>query len=442
MSSIPLYKRFFQGIGIVPKLTTTSANTVLGDLDVTSDNRLNFFGASNDKVTTDAVTTTLTNKSISGSANTITNIPDSALSSDVVITTAVQTLTNKTIDAGSNTITGLTNSNLSGSAGITGANIANTTIAGSNLILNTVDNAELAQMPTNTIKGNNTGGTANATDLTVSQVNTMLGTLSNPMTTLGDIIYEDATPAPTRLPGNTTSTINFLSQTGTGSISAVPAWAAFIPPTIQTFTTVGTFTYTLPTSPRPPNYIKIKMVGSGGGGAGSGGAGTAGAGGVGAAVSFGGTLLIAGGGGPGATTGGSGGASGTNTTSSGPIIIVNTAGGSGGSGSDGGTNIPGGNGGNSYFGGGGGGSYGGAAGTAASTNTGSGGGGAGTASAFRGGAGGGAGGYIEAIISNPSSTYSIVIGANGGGGSAGTGSGAAMGGNGATGQIIIEEYYQ
>jgi hypothetical protein len=40
------------------------------------------------------------------------------------------TLTNKTIAAGSNTITGLTNTNLSGTAGITNANLANSTISG------------------------------------------------------------------------------------------------------------------------------------------------------------------------------------------------------------------------------------------------------------------------------------------------------------------------
>lgn len=45
------------------------------------------------------------------------------------------------------------------------------------------------------------------------------------MTTLGDIMYENSTPAPTRLAGNTTSTKKYLSQTGTGAVSAAPAWA-------------------------------------------------------------------------------------------------------------------------------------------------------------------------------------------------------------------------
>ncbi len=42
--------------------------------------------------------------------------------------TSIDVLTNKTIAAGSNTITGLTNSNLSGSAGITNANLANSSV--------------------------------------------------------------------------------------------------------------------------------------------------------------------------------------------------------------------------------------------------------------------------------------------------------------------------
>jgi hypothetical protein len=45
------------------------------------------------------------------------------------------------------------------------------------------------------------------------------------LTTLGDIIYENATPATARLAGNTTATKMYLSQTGNGTISAAPAWA-------------------------------------------------------------------------------------------------------------------------------------------------------------------------------------------------------------------------
>lgn len=62
-----------------------------------------------------------------------------------------------------------------------------------------------------------TGATSNIQ----AQLNTAA---TNPMTTLGDMIYENATPVPARVPGNTTATKNFLTQTGNGSISAAPTW--------------------------------------------------------------------------------------------------------------------------------------------------------------------------------------------------------------------------
>ncbi len=46
-----------------------------------------------------------------------------------------------------------------------------------------------------------------------------------PLTTLGDLPYMDATPALARLPGNITALKKYLSQTGTGAISAVPVWS-------------------------------------------------------------------------------------------------------------------------------------------------------------------------------------------------------------------------
>lgn len=59
----------------------------------------------------------------------------------------------------------------------------------------------------------------------------------NPMTTLGDIIYTNATPAPTRLAGNTSATMAVLTQTGNGSISAAPVWT---PATVTIGSTVVT----------------------------------------------------------------------------------------------------------------------------------------------------------------------------------------------------------
>jgi hypothetical protein len=47
---------------------------------------------------------------------------------------------------------------------------------------------------------------------------------SLPLITVGDTLYEGTGPAPARLAGNATTTKMFLSQTGTGSASAAPAW--------------------------------------------------------------------------------------------------------------------------------------------------------------------------------------------------------------------------
>ena len=117
-------------------------------------------------VATTSTVQTLTNKSMSGALNTFSNIPNIALSnstisgvalggtlnaltigngligtsyngsagvtiaidSNVATTSTAQGLTNKTIVASLNTISGLTNTNLSGTAGITNANLANSTV--------------------------------------------------------------------------------------------------------------------------------------------------------------------------------------------------------------------------------------------------------------------------------------------------------------------------
>lgn len=66
---------------------------------------------------------------------------------------------------------------------------------------NVVSNSKLAQMATLTIKGNNTGGTANAADLTVAQVNAILPVLTNTLNGLA--------------PASGGGTSNFLRADGT-----------------------------------------------------------------------------------------------------------------------------------------------------------------------------------------------------------------------------------
>lgn len=53
---------------------------------------------------------------------------------------------------------------------------------------------------------------------------TSLGGFANPMTTLGDVMYGGVSGVVTRLSGNTTTSKKYLSQTGTGSASAIPSW--------------------------------------------------------------------------------------------------------------------------------------------------------------------------------------------------------------------------
>lgn len=241
----------------------------------------------------------------------------------------------------------------------------------------------------------------------------------------GDVLLTSGSSAPTG-----SGTLTRATGSGTSSI---------------TFTnTLPLCTYTTPTSPRVPSYLKVKMVGSGGGGAGA-GSGSPGSGADGKATSFNknGLVLIAGAGAGGTPDSSGNAAGGTNTLTSlffNIPTIASVAGGAGGGiNRSGAVRIIGGAGGISFFGGAG--ASGSAAGNSAAAYSGSGGGGAGSAgSAVSVGAGGGAGGYIEAIIPSPESSYYVGVASGGTGGTAGT-SGSA-GGDGGSGIVIVEEYYQ
>lgn len=98
-----------------------------------------------------------------------------------------------------------------------------------------------------TTTGNNgaatlVGATLNIPEYTLAG----LGGFSNPMTSLGDIIYGNAVGLALRRAGNTTTTKMFLSQTGDGTSSAAPIWSVVTAadtgavPTSRTLTINGT----------------------------------------------------------------------------------------------------------------------------------------------------------------------------------------------------------
>jgi hypothetical protein len=104
---------------------------------------------------------------------TITGSGTIAIDSTVVTLTDTQTLTNKTISASNNTISGLTNSNLSGSAGISNANLANSSVTiGSTAIslgATATTIAGLSSVTSTSFVGSLTGNADTATKLQTSR---------------------------------------------------------------------------------------------------------------------------------------------------------------------------------------------------------------------------------------------------------------------------------
>lgn len=70
--------------------------------------------------------------------------------------------------------------------------------------------------------------------LDVNPVLTTQGGTNLTTYTLGDTLYSSATNTLAKLAGNTTTTKKFLSQTGTGSVSAAPSWETLDPSDINT----------------------------------------------------------------------------------------------------------------------------------------------------------------------------------------------------------------
>lgn len=122
--------------------------------------------------------------------------------------------------SGTAPVTGVTAAD--GSVVIGGSSTAPTVRTG------TLDAIAAAHPPVAAVAFNSQKGTGVANGTASGDIaaygQTLAGGNGAPMTTLGDLLYENSTPAPARLAGNTTATKNFLTQTGTGSVSAAPAW--------------------------------------------------------------------------------------------------------------------------------------------------------------------------------------------------------------------------
>jgi hypothetical protein len=86
--------------------------------------------------------------------------------------------------------------------------------------------------------------------------------MTNPMANLGDTIYGEAAGTPGVVSGNTSTTKKFLTQTGTGSASAEPAWGTLqttdVPTLNQNTTgTAANITDTLDQVPAPAANVSL-----------------------------------------------------------------------------------------------------------------------------------------------------------------------------------------
>lgn len=416
----------------------------LGNVDNTSD------------ATKNAATATLTNKSISGSSNTLSNIATSSLTGAVAIANGGTGQTTKA--AGFNALSpnttlgdityfdGSNNVRLPGSTSGTKSFL---TVTGTGSVSAAPAWGTIAASDVPTLNQNTTGTASNVTG-TVAIANGGTGQTSatnafnalSPNTTKGDLTVYGSS-GNVRLPVGTNNYVLTADSTQSSGVKWAAQASAPATPTQQKLTTGTSATYTTPANVR---YIRVRLVGGGGGGSSSSSiaAGDNVAGSAGTATIFGGSTFLQGNGGGGAPASGNGygGSGGAATVGTGPIGFGMQGNyGQGGMVAGGITFGNGGTGAPGPFGGGSGAGTVNQAGFAAVANSGAGGGGGGGGSASGNycGSGGGSGGYVDAIIVSPAATYTYTVGTGGAGGTAGT-SGFA-GGTGGSGLIIVDEYY-
>lgn len=138
-------------------------------------------------------------------------------------------------------LTGNQTITLSGDASGSGATAISVTLANSGVTAGTYNNVTvdakgrvtggsnasyLTGNQSITLSGDVSGSGATAISVTLATVTAAKGGTGQTSYTVGDLLYASAATTLTKLAGNTTTGKQFLTQTGTGSASAAPAWAS------------------------------------------------------------------------------------------------------------------------------------------------------------------------------------------------------------------------
>jgi len=187
--------------GTTPAISMAAASSTVNGY-LTSTDWTTFNSKGSGTVTSVTATSPVTS---TGGATPVIAMPAATTSvSGYLTSTDWTTFNNK----GSGTVTSVAALTL----GTTGTDLSSTVATGTTTPVITL------QVPTASASNR---GALSSTDWT-----TFNGKMTNPMTTLGDVIYGSASGASTRLAGNTTTAKQFLSQTGNGTASAAPAWSA------------------------------------------------------------------------------------------------------------------------------------------------------------------------------------------------------------------------
>lgn len=154
--------------------------TTLGDVTVNSStSNLQYYnGSSASDIATATNTLSFQNKTLDASINTISNIVNANIAAGAAIAYNKLALAGSILGSDISSTAAIPYSTLSLSGAIQNSDLAGS-ISYSKLVLGSaIQNSDLATMATGTFKGNVSGSTANPSNLTISQVNTALATIT------------------------------------------------------------------------------------------------------------------------------------------------------------------------------------------------------------------------------------------------------------------------